>query len=166
MNEITEIFNQQREATDESAESKSVVIMDSTNVFITFKIRGNDYICKIEQVKEVLEHKQITPYPIPFSTQKGIINLRGSIVPIFEIGESSIPTTDSNKRMIIFELEEETLVGLICEQVKRIYIPEIEDSSALTNGDVVTFEKTPIKFVDISTLLENNMEPEHGIERS
>lgn len=159
--EISEIFSQQK-TIEEEEESQSVVIMDSTNVFITFKIKDNDYICKIEQVKEVLEYKHITPYPIPFKIQKGIINLRGSIVPIFDIGDTNLDEVDNTKRMIIFELEQSVLVGLICEHVKRIYIPEITDSTKLTNGDVVTFENTPIKYVDISTLLESNMGKDHG----
>ncbi|MCK5882950.1 MAG: chemotaxis protein CheW [Bacteriovoracaceae bacterium] len=161
MNEISEIFSQQKMNNEEN---QSVVIMDSTNVFITFKIGDNAYISKIEQVKEVLEHRDVTPYPIPFSTQKGIINLRGSIVPIFEIENTTNNNNQENKRMVIFELEERTMVGLICSSVKRIYIPELTEKSTLTNGDVVTFEGEPIKFVDISTLLETEVESDNAIQ--
>ena len=80
--------------------------------FITFTLGNEKYAVEIEKVKEVI--LPIDTYPVPgMPVQvRGVINLRGEIVPILEIAsalgtaDSSAGGEDKSRRIIIIDGED------------------------------------------------------------
>ena len=63
--------------------------LERQNQFLTFKVDGECYGIGILEVKEILEHGRITPVPMMPEFIRGVINVRGRVVPVNRC--SSIP---------------------------------------------------------------------------
>jgi len=94
--------------------------------YLTFKLDGESFATEISKVKEVLEHTKITPVPRSPEFMKGVINLRGSVVPVVDLrlqfGMPEIePTVDSC--IIIIEVNIEgttTVLGALSDSVQEV----------------------------------------------
>lgn len=97
-----------------------------TNQFFTFMLSGEVFAIDISQIREVLEYTQITKVPQTPDMMKGVINLRGSVVPVidmrlkFEMGE--IEKTIETCIVIIEILLDgtTTLIGALVDSVKEV----------------------------------------------
>jgi purine-binding chemotaxis protein CheW len=96
------------------------------NQFFTFILGGEVFAIDISQIREVLELTQITKVPQTPEMMKGVINLRGSVVPVidmrlkFDMGEIE-NTVDTC--IIIIEImlgEEKTMIGALVDSVKEV----------------------------------------------
>jgi len=93
-------------------ESEVITEMENEIQFITFTLGNEKYAVEIEKVKEVI--LPIDTYPIPgMPVQvRGVINLRGEIVPILEIsaalgtGDRNNGEENKNSRIIIIDGED------------------------------------------------------------
>ncbi|HLR35751.1 MAG TPA: chemotaxis protein CheW [Tissierellales bacterium] len=90
--------------------------------YVIFKLDNRDYGLNIENVLSIEKMQECTKVPNAPSFIKGVINLRGEIVPIIDlkdklgIGKIEI---DSDTRVIIVSDEKNT-VGLIVEYSSEI----------------------------------------------
>lgn len=95
--------------------------------FITFR-SGKEYFgLKIQYVDEIIVYQEITPVPETEDYIKGLINLRGKIIPVMDVrirfGQEPIPYTD--RTCIIVIQVGEDVVGLIVEKIAEVVeIPE------------------------------------------
>ena len=96
------------------------------NQFFTFILGGEVFAIDISQIREVLELTQITKVPQTPEMMKGVINLRGSVVPVidmrlkFDMGEIE-NTVDTC--IIIIEImlgEEKTMIGALVDSVQEV----------------------------------------------
>ena len=96
------------------------------NQFFTFILGGEVFAIDISQIREVLELTQIKKVPQTPEMMKGVINLRGSVVPVidmrlkFDMGEIE-NTVDTC--IIIIEImlgEEKTMIGALVDSVKEV----------------------------------------------
>lgn len=98
----------------------------STSQYLTFALDNEIYAIEISQVREVLDISKITRVPRMPTFMRGVINLRGSVVPVvdlrkkFEIGiaEDTVDTC-----IIIMELiidGETAIIGAISDSVKEV----------------------------------------------
>ncbi len=55
------------------------------NKFLTFKIKDEQYGVGIEYVMEIIEMIKITPMPEMHDFIKGVINLRGKVIPVMSV---------------------------------------------------------------------------------
>ena len=99
--------------------------------FISFSVGDEEYGLELLRVKEVIRVKEITWLPKAPSFVKGIINLRGDVIPIIDLrdrfGLEAREETDAT-RVIVAEVEER-LVGMVVDsasQVVRISIAQID----------------------------------------
>lgn len=107
--------------------------------FLTF-MHGNEYFgIEIKNVTEIINMQPITDLPDTPEYVKGIINLRGNIVPIIDMGlrfkKETIKYT--NKTCIIVLNINDTSIGIIVDYVKEVlYIQEnnIVETPHLTNN--------------------------------
>lgn len=53
--------------------------------YLSFTLNGEVYAMAIEQVKEIIEFGQITTVPMMPSYMRGVINLRGAVVPVVDL---------------------------------------------------------------------------------
>jgi len=110
---------------DENTQSE-VIHDDDAVQYLTFKLDGESFATEISKVKEVLEHTQVTPIPRSAEFMQGVINLRGSVVPVFDLrlqfGLPGIePTIDSC--IIIIEVNidgRSTVLGALADSVQEV----------------------------------------------
>lgn len=65
--------------------SSSVEIMTDTDQYLTFILAGEEYGVDILRVQEIKGWDSVTPIPNTPDYIKGVINLRGTIVPIIDL---------------------------------------------------------------------------------
>ncbi len=106
-------------------------IQNASNQYLTFTISDEQYAMPVTHVREVLTVPKITHIPRMPDAMKGVINLRGSVVPIFDLktkfgmGETDI--TDETA-IIVIELSQEESetsqrnqhIGLYTDSVKKV----------------------------------------------
>lgn len=54
-------------------------------LYLAFTLEGQDYAVPIQQVQEIRESSKVTPLPNSPRHIKGVLNLRGTIVPIVDL---------------------------------------------------------------------------------
>ena len=91
--------------------------------YIIFNIKDVKYGIAIENVIEVIKLLTITPLPKTPDFIKGVVNLRGKVVPIIDLrerfGYNDIELTD-NARIIITLIEANKEIGLIVDSVSEV----------------------------------------------
>lgn len=101
--------------------------------YLTFTLDAEIYAIKISQVREVLDMTKITKVPRMPDFMRGVINLRGGVVPVidlrrkFGIGvcEDTVDTC-----IIILEIsvdDDKTVIGAIADSVKEVITFEAEE---------------------------------------
>ncbi|MEW6044472.1 MAG: chemotaxis protein CheW [Thermoproteota archaeon] len=114
------------------------VATDSIQV-VSFNIVGSsakkeDYAIPIEQVREIRAVEKITKVPRSESYVKGIMNLRGLIIPVIDVKEKlglGAGGSSSSKQRILVADVKGSLTGLLVDevdQVMRIQTKDIEQA--------------------------------------
>ncbi len=97
-----------------------------TNQFLAFKLDDEVFAFDISKVREVLEFSTVTKVPQTPDMMKGVINLRGSVVPVidmrvkFSMGETEKTV---NTVIIIIEIDldnESTMIGALVDSVNEV----------------------------------------------
>lgn len=102
----------------------------SEKQFVVFKLNNEEYGINIMNVKEIGPYKESVKIPNTPSFIEGIVNYRGSVIPIvnlrkrFNIGELEVGT---NTRIIIINLNERQ-IGFI--------VDEASQTIRLSDGDI------------------------------
>ena len=108
--------------------------------YVTFK-SGNEYFgLKIEYVSEIIVFQEITEVPECEDYVKGLINLRGKIIPVIDVRLRfrQEPFEYNDRTCIIVINVKSTVVGLIVEkiaEVVEIQEENILESPSLGHGD-------------------------------
>lgn len=107
------------------------------NKYVTFK-SGNEYFgLKIEYVNEIIVYQEITEIPESEEYIKGLINLRGKIIPVIDVRirfkQEAMEYTD--RTCIIIVNVNDTVVGLIVEKIAEVV--EIKEEDILPPPSVV-----------------------------
>lgn len=106
---------------------KAVVVPEEENQYLTFLLAKELFAISISSIKEIIEYDQITPVPLVPRFVRGIINLRGQVVPVIDLqvrlGRESSPV---GKRtcIVIFEValpdEGQEIVGIVVDSVSEV----------------------------------------------
>ena len=99
------------------------VAEDGRKQFIVVKIGSEQYGIDISVVDNIVRMQKITRVPKAQAYFKGIINLRGEIVPVMSIRTKMDLEPDvftDVTRIIILKLEEHGVLGLIVDEVKEV----------------------------------------------
>jgi len=126
--------------------------------------KKEDYGVSIEQVREIRPLESITKVPNTKSYVRGVMNLRGMIVPVIDVKEKlgfSSGTASQKSRILVADVDRK-LTGLLIDevdQVMRIPLKEIEtnlsgglESLEYIKGVAKTFGKL-IVLLDMQKLL-------------
>jgi len=93
---------------------------------LTFHVAGEEYAIGILRVKEIIEYGTLTKVPTTPPAIRGVINLRGSVVPVVDLAvKFGLPETPITKRTCIIVVEvdldgERTVMGLVAEGVSQV----------------------------------------------
>ena len=101
--------------------------------YLTFFLENESYAVDVQGVREVLEVPRITRIPRMPAFMKGVINLRGSVVPVIDLRlKLELPSTQQTQQTSIIILEvvhegEEIQVGAFVDAVSEVV--DIDESS-------------------------------------
>lgn len=104
--------------------------------YLSFCLDGEVYAIEIKRVREVLDYSKIRPVPRMPDFMKGVINLRGSVVPIMDLRvrfDMQIMENTVNTCIIIVELQidgEDILIGIIADSVREVLTLNLRDIEA------------------------------------
>jgi purine-binding chemotaxis protein CheW len=110
-----------------------------TGKYLTFTLAGEDYGIGILKVKEIIGMMAITSVPRTPDFVKGVINLRGKVIPVVDLRlKFNMGKIDYTERTCIIVVEIDTeketiLLGIVVDSVSEvlnIQADEIEDSPA------------------------------------
>jgi purine-binding chemotaxis protein CheW len=70
--------------------------------FLRFSVGAEAYVVRIEGVREILEVTQITPVPLMPGFMRGVMNLRGVVVPVVDLSvRLGFDATEVGKRTCV-----------------------------------------------------------------
>lgn len=131
-------------ATSELSNEKAADSREGT--YLTFRLNEEEYGIAILKVKEIIGMMEITPIPKTPGFVKGVINLRGKVIPIIDLrlkfGLDSVPY-DERTCIIVVEVpgsSGDISLGLVVDAVNEV--------ANVKEGDV---EDTPSFGVDLQT---------------
>lgn len=96
------------------------------NQYLTFTLNEEHYAVPVSKVREVLEYTRITKLPRTASFMKGIINLRGSGVPVIDLrlkfGMEETPIAKDTAIIVldVEGVEGSVIVGALADAVHEV----------------------------------------------
>jgi purine-binding chemotaxis protein CheW len=102
---------------------------DSTQ-YIVVKIGNEQYGINISYVDNIVRMQKIIRVPKAQRYFKGVINLRGVIVPVMSIRlkmQLEDDKFDNSSRIIILKMDQQALIGIIVDEVKEVVTLESAD---------------------------------------
>jgi purine-binding chemotaxis protein CheW len=94
--------------------------------YLSFVLGGGDYAVGILKVKEILQYEDITAVPSTPRSIRGVINLRGRVVPVVDLAiRCGMPETPTTRRTCILVVETAlggapTVMGLMADSVSEV----------------------------------------------
>lgn len=108
--------------------------------YIIFELENEIYSINLKYVKEIEENYAIIPIPSCPENVKGIINLRGEVVPIYSLRSRFGIEENREKGKIILTYVHGSVIGF---EVDRIHgIEAVEDQDVLEAPKLVMNEET------------------------
>ena len=115
--------------------------------YVTFK-SGKEYFgLKIQYVNEIIVFQEITKIPESEDYIKGLINLRGKIIPVIDVRLrfKQEPFEYTDRTCIIVVNVKNIVVGLIVEQIAEVV--EIQEENIIPSPVVGKADKSQNKYV-------------------
>ena len=115
--------------------------------YVTFK-SGNEYFgLKIQYVNEIIGYQEITAIPESEEYIKGLINLRGKIIPVIDVRLrfKQDPFEYTDRTCIIVINVNQLVVGLIVEKIAEVV--EIQEENILPAPTIGKADKSQNKYV-------------------
>ncbi|WP_404342339.1 chemotaxis protein CheW [Pseudoalteromonas mariniglutinosa] len=94
--------------------------------YLTFSLKEEYYGIAISSVKEIIEYRTITAIPLMPEFVKGVLNLRGEVVPVIDLSmRFGKPASEIRKRscIVIIEItyeEQIVLLGVVVDAVNEV----------------------------------------------
>jgi purine-binding chemotaxis protein CheW len=114
----------------------SVADITETTQYLTFKLDEEVFALDVAKVREILEYTTVTKVPRTPDFMRGVINLRGSVVPVIDLrlkfGMSRTEQT-VNTCIIVTEVgmdDETILLGALADSVQEVNEMEPEQIEA------------------------------------
>jgi purine-binding chemotaxis protein CheW len=101
--------------------------------YLSFLICGDEYGVGVLRVKEILEYESVTRVPRTTTCIRGVMNLRGSVVPVVDLAaKMGLPPSPITNRTCIVVLEvqtggEQLVLGVVADSVSQVVELRAED---------------------------------------
>jgi len=112
-------------------------VAEDAQQFLTFMLGGEVFAIGILAIKEIIEYAGLTTVPLMPECVRGVINLRGAVVPVMDLAARfGRPATQIGKRtaIVIVEIDadgEQQVVGVMVDAVNAVIdIPASEIEKA------------------------------------
>jgi len=129
-------------AAAEEADISGPAFAKESGKYVTFRTGDEFFGIKIQYVNEIIMLQEITLVPETEDYIKGLINLRGKIIPVIDVRLrfKQEPVEYNDRTCIIVINVDSTVVGLIVEQITEVVELEAEDiipSPSLGNAEAL-----------------------------
>ena len=94
--------------------------------YLTFRLAGEEYAVGILQVREIITYGSLTKVPHTPPSIRGVINLRGNVVPVVDLGAKfglNASLVTDRTCIVIVEVhfnESHNVMGLIADSVNQV----------------------------------------------
>jgi purine-binding chemotaxis protein CheW len=134
--------------------------------FVSFFAGGQSFSLAITQVREIRRWSPVTPLPNAPSDLLGVMNLRGSVIPIYDLAASFSlpPTTESPRNVVVVAMHAGQTVGLLVEAVSEILSvdrSQIQDTPDIRTENlrrsitgVITVDDGMSRVIDLGAMLQ------------
>ena len=101
-------------------------LADLAGKYLTFRLDREEYGIEILKVQEIIEMQEITSVPRTPEHVKGVINLRGKVIPVVDLrltfGLEEKETSRSTCIIVVYVQQAETQVtmGLVVDEVSEV----------------------------------------------
>ncbi|MBD5454333.1 MAG: chemotaxis protein CheW [Lachnospiraceae bacterium] len=104
-------------------------VASETTQFIVIRLGDEQYGINIKYIDNILRMQKITRVPNVAPYLKGVINLRGEVLPVMSVRikmglEEDVVTKAS--RIIVIKMEQQGMIGVIVDEVKEVVTLETE----------------------------------------
>jgi purine-binding chemotaxis protein CheW len=106
--------------------SMSASEITETRQYLTFRLRNEIFAIDVAKVREVLDLTTITAIPRTPDFMSGVINLRGSVVPVVDLRlcfEMTKTESTRNTCIVVVEVmleDEPTVIGALADSVEEV----------------------------------------------
>ena len=130
-----------------STKSGGAVTLEASAQYLTFLLADGVFAMDIATVREIIQHGQMTTVPLMPSFVRGVMNLRGAVVPVIDLQArlGKPPATVGKKTcVVIFDAQrdnERVELGLMVDAVSEVIeIPASQIEPAPQFGSTVKRE--------------------------
>jgi chemotaxis signal transduction protein/HPt (histidine-containing phosphotransfer) domain-containing protein len=118
------------EAVAEEEEEDDSDTINESNEYLTFRVGDEEYGIGITQVHEIITLREITPVPRAENFTRGILNLRGDIIPVYDF---RLRLTFAER-----EYDHETVILIVMIRNKRVgvIVDRVSEVLQLTRGQI------------------------------
>ncbi len=123
----------QGETTPEELQKHLGEITDREGKYLTFTLAGEEYGIGILKIKEIIGMMSITSVPQTPKFVKGVINLRGKVIPVVDLRlRFTMDAIDYNDRTCIIVVEiggrgTDIVIGIVVDSVSEVLNIKSED---------------------------------------
>ena len=114
----------------------SVTGINEAVQYLTFKLAEETFALDVSKVREILEFSTVTKVPQTPDFMRGVINLRGSVVPVIDMrlkfGMSAIEQTVNTCIIVVEVVQDDDVVvlGTLADSVQEVIEMEPEQIEA------------------------------------
>ena len=105
----------------------SVTAITETRQYLTFNLGEESFALDVSHVREILEFTTTTKVPKTPDYMRGVINLRGSVIPVLDMRLKfgmSVTEKTVNTCIIVVEVSfegEDTIIGALVDSVQEVF---------------------------------------------
>ncbi|MDQ0286809.1 purine-binding chemotaxis protein CheW [Desulfofundulus luciae] len=120
--------------------------MSSEQQLVIFELGGQEYGLPIKETREIIRLAKVSKLPGAPAHMEGIINLRGSILPVINLSRLlDLPLSDQEQDMRIIVAEHgDRKAGLIVGRVNEVGVYSEEELETPLAGDEARYIKAVI----------------------
>lgn len=136
---------------------------DATLQIVAFTVDGVEYAFRIASVKEIIRYTPPQPTSSTLPWMRGVINLRGSIVPIIDLGtrlgRSTGDIDPKSAKILVLEDGASTVGAMVTtvDEVRTITTEQVQPAPTGAGSSyiesVVTIDERLIMLLDATSLL-------------
>jgi purine-binding chemotaxis protein CheW len=94
---------------------------DNAGMYLTFKLANEEYGLEILKVREIIGFMRITAIPQMPSYMKGVLNLRGKVIPVVDLRlKFGLPEAEHDDQTCIIVVDVGTEVGVVVDTVSEV----------------------------------------------
>jgi purine-binding chemotaxis protein CheW len=137
--------------------------LEGKSQLVVFQLGEEEYAVDITQSKEIIKITKITNVPNTPDYVRGVINLRGQIVPVVDLRKRFNIQGRCEKEKIITVEVRESLIGLVVDAVNEVFwfdMEELEPAPEVEGGIKQEFVRGVLKrgerllvLIDLNKLL-------------